>query len=73
MEPSQSQLQVPDGGVRAWLIVFASFCCNGVIFGVVNCYSVIYVQLKAKLEQDGVAVSSSKAGNLFVFTVLQIS
>ena len=51
----------PDGGARAWLVMLASFLCNGILFGVINTYSVIYVDLQKKLEAAGVAEASSKA------------
>jgi hypothetical protein len=51
----------PDGGTRAWLVMIASFLCNGILFGVINTYSVIYVDLQKKLEDKGVAEASSKA------------
>jgi MCP family monocarboxylic acid transporter-like MFS transporter 10 len=51
----------PDGGTRAWLVMIASFLCNGILFGVINTYSVIYVDLQKKLEEKGVAEASSKA------------
>jgi hypothetical protein len=51
----------PDGGTRAWLVMVASFLCNGILFGVINTYSVIYVDLQKKLEANGVAEASSKA------------
>jgi hypothetical protein len=51
----------PDGGTRAWLVMIASFLCNGILFGVINTYSVIYVDLQKKLEDKGVTEASSKA------------
>lgn len=68
----------PDGGSRAWLVMIASFLCNGILFGVINTYSVIYVDLQKKLEADGVAEASSKAslvgslaiGSTFFFSPL---
>jgi hypothetical protein len=51
----------PDGGTRAWIVMVASFLCNGILFGVINTYSVIYVDLQKKLEDKGVAEASSKA------------
>nr|CAD7599667.1 unnamed protein product [Timema genevievae] len=51
----------PDGGARAWLVMLASFMCNGLLFGVINTYSVVYVNLHKKLEEEGVAEASSKA------------
>jgi hypothetical protein len=61
--PKQEQTSAvpPDGGTRAWLVMIASFLCNGILFGVINTYSVIYVDLQKKLEDKGVAEASSKA------------
>lgn len=53
-----------DGGYRAWLIVLSSFLCNGLIFGVINSYSLIYLRLQKTLEDNGDPDSSSKAGLL---------
>lgn len=66
----------PDGGTRAWLVMLASFFCNGVIFGVINTYSVIYVELQKKLEEKGVEDASSKAalvGSLTIGTTFFLS
>ncbi|XP_054271482.1 monocarboxylate transporter 10 [Macrosteles quadrilineatus] len=66
----------PDGGARAWLVMLASFFCNGVIFGVINCYSVIYVDLQKRLDDEGVSDSSSKAalvGSLTIGTTFFLS
>jgi len=54
----------PDGGFRAWLIVLASFLTNGLVFGMHNCYSIIYLRLKNELEQSGIADASTKACKL---------
>ena len=51
----------PDGGLLAWVIVVASFLTNGIIFGIHNCYGIIYVQLKSQLEQNGVESAATKA------------
>lgn len=50
-----------DGGFRAWLIVLSSFMCNGLIFGVINSYSPIFIELKKILEDNGVAGANGKA------------
>ncbi|XP_021937048.1 monocarboxylate transporter 10 isoform X2 [Zootermopsis nevadensis] len=68
----------PDGGTRAWLVMIASFLCNGILFGVINTYSVIYVDLQKKLEDKGITEASSKAslvgslaiGSTFFFSPL---
>lgn len=51
-----------DGGTRAWLICLSSFLCNGIIFGVINSYSLVFVRLQKALEDAGDPESSSKAG-----------
>jgi hypothetical protein len=56
-----TSVEPPDGGTRGWLIMVASFFCNGILFGIINTYSVIYVDLQKKLEANGVAEASSKA------------
>ncbi|XP_045612862.1 monocarboxylate transporter 10 isoform X2 [Procambarus clarkii] len=43
----------PDGGCRAWLVMFASFLCNGIIFGTINSSGLIYNDLVKKLEDAG--------------------
>ena len=53
--------EIPDGGVRAWLIVIASFLTNGLIFGIHNCYGIIYLELKNQLEESDVADAATKA------------
>lgn len=51
----------PDGGMRAYLVVISAFMCNGILFGIINTYSVIYISLQKSLEQSGDAAASSKA------------
>lgn len=51
----------PDGGWRAYTVVFSSFLCNGLIFGFVNTYSVLYVRIRDTFIQSGVENASSKA------------
>lgn len=52
----------PDGGTRAWLVMIGSFVCVGLIFGVINTYSVTYVHIQQKLVDSGESEASSKAG-----------
>uniref|UniRef100_A0A2M4CPK6 Putative monocarboxylate transporter n=1 Tax=Anopheles darlingi TaxID=43151 RepID=A0A2M4CPK6_ANODA len=54
----------PDGGTRAWLVMVAAFLCNGVLFGVINTYSVIYLTLQKQLDEIGDKEASSKAANI---------
>ncbi|XP_022905862.1 monocarboxylate transporter 10 isoform X2 [Onthophagus taurus] len=51
----------PDGGFRAWLILVGSFLCNGILFGVINSYSVIQDKLYLDLKENNVTEASSKA------------
>ena len=51
----------PDGGLLAWFIVIASFLTNGIIFGIHNCYGILYVHLKSQLEQHGIEGAATKA------------
>lgn len=52
----------PDGGLRAYTVVLGSFLTNGLIFGVINSYSVIYTVLQKRLEDENVPNSESRAG-----------
>jgi hypothetical protein len=56
----------PDGGLHAWFIVFASFLTNGIIFGIHNCYGIIYLRLRMELERTGVADAALKACKSFL-------
>lgn len=59
VHPQRRQM---DGGFRAWLIVLSSFMCNGLIFGVINSYSLVYGKLEKILEENGVEGAGEKAG-----------
>ena len=60
-DPAVKTVQPPaDGGLRAWLVVLVSFLCNGVIFGIVNCYGVLLVAFLEKMEAAGVANAAFK-------------
>lgn len=66
----------PDGGVRAWMVLAASFLCNGLLFGIINTYGVIYVYLLKDLETAKVPDAASKAslvGSLCIGTTFLIS
>lgn len=60
-EKKDEQIVPPDGGVRAYLVMICAFLCNGVLFGVINSYSVIYLSLLKTLESNNVPAASSKA------------
>lgn len=35
-----------DSGFWGWLVVVGSFLCNGIIFGVINCYGILFDMIK---------------------------
>lgn len=41
----------PDGGIRAWMVMLASFLCNGIIFGIINTSGITYAKIAKKLEK----------------------
>lgn len=51
-----------DGGARAWLVMVCSFCCNGILFGVINSSGVFHKELSEHLEAMNDTEASSKAG-----------
>ncbi|KAH0819877.1 hypothetical protein GEV33_002914 [Tenebrio molitor] len=51
----------PDGGARAWLVMVGSFFCNGILFGVINSYSVLYTEFHKILEDKGSTNPSGEA------------
>lgn len=54
----------PDGGSRAYLVMISAFLCNGILFGIINTYSVIYLSLQRQLKESGDEAASSKACKL---------
>lgn len=59
----------PDGGLRAWMVMIGSFIINGVLFSVINTYSLIYLELQKRLQESGETAASSKAGKFCVLLV----
>lgn len=65
----------PDGGFRAFSVVIGSFLTNGLIFGVINSYSVIYPILLKRLQAENVDQAEVRACKLkiifyYVYTML---
>lgn len=68
----------PDGGIRAWMVMFASFLCNGIIFGIINTSGITYNKIAKKLQEDGdpnaafkgAMVMSLSIGSTFLFSVV---
>ncbi|KAK9871374.1 hypothetical protein WA026_011630 [Henosepilachna vigintioctopunctata] len=66
----------PDGGTKSWLVMIGSFFCNGILFGVINSYSVLYIKFCAILDEQNVTDASGKAalvGSLAIGSVFFVS
>lgn len=63
-EPTNMIVEPPDGGLRAWMIMIGSFTINGVLFSIINTYSLIYPELQKRLTEAGETEVSSKAGTI---------
>ncbi|XP_023934138.2 monocarboxylate transporter 10 [Bicyclus anynana] len=59
----------PDGGFRAYMIILASFLTNGLVFGIINSYSVIYNVLQKKLIDEKVSNAESRAALVGALTM----
>lgn len=59
----------PDGGFRGYLVMFCAFMCNGILFGIINSYSVVYLSLQRQLEKSGDPLASSKACKLIFLSI----
>ncbi|XP_031828818.1 monocarboxylate transporter 10-like protein kar isoform X2 [Nomia melanderi] len=73
---AQNNIAPPDGGMRAWMIMIGSFVINGVLFSVINSYSLIYLELQKRLLDAGDVAASSKAalvGSLTIGTTFFLS
>ncbi|XP_011865071.1 PREDICTED: monocarboxylate transporter 10 isoform X2 [Vollenhovia emeryi] len=73
---SEAAVGPPDGGLRAWLVMIASFTINGVLFSIINTYSLIYPELQKRLAEAGETEVSSKAalvGSLTIGTTFFLS
>lgn len=60
-DESENPQVPPDGGCRAYVVVVASFCTNGLIFGIINSYSVVYLVLLQELQSQNVEHAEVKA------------
>ena len=59
-----TQPQPPDGGFWAWLVLVSCFLVNGIIFGIINTFGILFVQLKIDLDEAGVEDAATKCGNV---------
>ena len=65
-EPSRNP---PDGGFRAYMVVVGSFLTNGLIFGIINSYSIIFTVLKEKLKDEQVTNYEGRAGKKLLWFI----
>jgi len=55
-----TQAQPPDGGCWAWLVLLGCFLVNGIIFGIINTFGILFVKLIQEMEKAGVEDATSK-------------
>ena len=58
-----SSPQPPDGGCWAWLVLLGCFLVNGIIFGIINTFGILFVKLIEEMEAAGIEDAKSKCGN----------
>jgi len=63
------QIVPPDGGFWAWLVMFSCFCCNGIIFGIINTFGILFVKLRSDLEEQGVKDAAFKCSLVGSLTI----
>ena len=49
---AQDIFKPPDGG-WGWVVCFASFWTNGCIFGILNCYGVMFMEVLTEFGREG--------------------
>ena len=49
---SMTSSEGPDGGFLAWIIVLGSFLANGIIFGVINCFGVMFESIQIEFANN---------------------
>ena len=47
--------------LQAWLVVLSSFLCNGIIFGIINSFGTVLVELEKQVKQENTNSSSMLA------------
>jgi len=72
----QQEIVPPDGGFWAWLVMVSCFLVNGIIFGIINTFGILFVQLKKDMEDAGVEDAATKCalvGSLTIGTTFFLS
>lgn len=76
VKEKEEEVAPPDGGPWAWLVMVACFLVNGIIFGIINTYGILYTRLKKLMEESGVEDASAKCslvGSLTIGTTFFLS
>ena len=61
---------------QAWLVMCACFLVNGIIFGIINTFGILFVELKKEMVANGVEDASAKCslvGSLTIGTTFFLS
>lgn len=61
--------EYPDGGLKAWLVVFGSFCSMGVIYGLINTSAVFESYFKTHQLSDYTHSEIGWIFSLYLFIV----
>jgi len=56
----------PDGG-WGWVVCFASLWANGVVFGIINTFGIVYVQMREHYAKNDPGVSLKTGDYLSIF------
>jgi len=75
-KPLKTHIEPPDGGIKAWTVMVCSFLCNGIIFGILNSCSSIYVALKEMYNSEhdpDAATKASLIGSLAIGATFALS
>ena len=61
---------------QAWLVMLCAFLVNGIVFGIINTFGILFVKLKSSLEAEGdpdAAFKCSLVGSLAIGSTFSIS
>ena len=67
LQESKEEFVPKDGGAQAWLVVICCFIINGVFYGIVDSYGVLYVDLKEHFKDIPNAATQVSLGKSSFF------
>ena len=68
--PVQHELyEAPDGGCWAWVVCMTSFLTNGIIFGILNTFGILYVGLLQEFDDGSGESIAFKTCKLMYYNV----